>query len=287
MGFPSQNFEKIYRNNMVDVQRFLEKRHAGHYRVYNLCSERNYDESCFNNNVGCYPFDDHQAPPFHLIFEFCQDIDAWLKKDPANIAAVHCKAGKGRTGLMVCCYLIFSKMFPNAYEALRYYGMIRTKNTRGLTIPSQIRYVFYFEESLQKGLTFRTLPVKRLKINLLRLTSLPNLGITGRCEPWFRLKCGSVVYSSKDDNMEYPRDGPLEFQLEDIYVVGDVKLEFFSKGLLNMQTKLFSCWFNTYFVATDEVFVLEKYMLDKAWKDKDHKIFDPDFALEIETEKAL
>lgn len=38
MGFPSEKLESIYRNSMTEVQRFLQERHANHYRVYNLYS---------------------------------------------------------------------------------------------------------------------------------------------------------------------------------------------------------------------------------------------------------
>jgi hypothetical protein len=36
MGFPADGTEAIYRNDMVDVQRFFNQRHEGHYKVYNL-----------------------------------------------------------------------------------------------------------------------------------------------------------------------------------------------------------------------------------------------------------
>lgn len=47
---PYPQVEGLYRNSMPDVQRFFDTRHAGHYRVYNLCSERDYDISKFDGN---------------------------------------------------------------------------------------------------------------------------------------------------------------------------------------------------------------------------------------------
>lgn len=36
-GFPSSAFEGLYRNTMSETQRFLNKRHKDHYKIYNLC----------------------------------------------------------------------------------------------------------------------------------------------------------------------------------------------------------------------------------------------------------
>ncbi|XP_029153851.1 phosphatidylinositol 3,4,5-trisphosphate 3-phosphatase and protein-tyrosine-phosphatase PTEN1 isoform X3 [Arachis hypogaea] len=58
----------------------------------------------------------------------------------------HYKAGKGRTGLMVCSYLTYSGM--TADEALQLYAERRTTNNEGVSIPSQRRYVRYFESVL-------------------------------------------------------------------------------------------------------------------------------------------
>ena len=41
-----------------------------------------------------------------MIREFCEDAAAFLGGANGRTIAVHCKAGRGRTGLMVCAYLL-------------------------------------------------------------------------------------------------------------------------------------------------------------------------------------
>jgi phosphatidylinositol-3,4,5-trisphosphate 3-phosphatase/dual-specificity protein phosphatase PTEN len=158
MGFPSEGKEAAYRNPMSEVYRFLETFHKGHYKVYNLCSERAYDPAVFHNNVARYPFDDHNAPPLKLIYECCRDIDAWMKDHPSNIACIHCKAGKGRTGVIIASWLQYNNEWPDADKALAFYAAARTHNQKGVTIPSQIRYVRYFGAALKRKGGFNEQP---------------------------------------------------------------------------------------------------------------------------------
>jgi len=116
---------------------------------------RSYDIQKFHGRVGLYPFDDHNAPPIEKIKPFCDDVSQWLNADPQNVAVVHCKAGKGRTGVMICCYILHSRLYSDAATALQFYGAYRTENQKGVTIPSQIRYVGYYAELVSKNQTYQ------------------------------------------------------------------------------------------------------------------------------------
>ena len=152
MGFPSIGCETVYRNSLTDVIEFFHTYHNDKVKVYNLCLEKDriYSKSLFSkSSVGLFPATDHNPCPIKLILEFCIDICLFLLKNPKSVAAVHCKAGKGRTGVMICSYLVFSHLCESSEKAFRYYARIRTKDNTGVTIPSQKRYIKYFETFLQ------------------------------------------------------------------------------------------------------------------------------------------
>ncbi|PON40796.1 Atypical dual specificity phosphatase, subfamily A [Parasponia andersonii] len=146
MSFPAERMRAMYRNPLWQVKSVLDMRHHDHYRIYNLCIEENYNPSHFHGRVEAYPFDDNHVPPLHMIKLFCKDVSTWLSSDPKNIAVIHCMAGKGRTGLMVCAYLVYGGM--SAEDALQLYAHKRTTNNEGVSIPSQRRYVGYWAHVL-------------------------------------------------------------------------------------------------------------------------------------------
>ncbi|XP_061167290.1 phosphatidylinositol 3,4,5-trisphosphate 3-phosphatase and dual-specificity protein phosphatase PTEN-like [Saccostrea echinata] len=304
MGFPAEKLEGVYRNKMADVVNFLDERHKDHYRVYNLCSERSYDVAKFHNRVVSYPFDDHNPPRLELIKPFCEDLDDWLRQDGRNIAAIHCKAGKGRTGVMICAYMLHRKKFTDSDAALKYYGQTRTRDEKGVTIPSQVRYVEYYGYMIRHNLQYK--PVTLL-LRAIDFFTIP-MHNGGTCCPFFEVFQLKVkVYTSK--TYEDIRKGQDKFSMatdQSVPLCGDIKVVFYNKPrLTKKKEKMFQFWFNTFFVGKDDynppsqysngkspttedprvskylTLTLSKAELDKANKDKSHKFFSPNFKVRL------
>jgi phosphatidylinositol-3,4,5-trisphosphate 3-phosphatase/dual-specificity protein phosphatase PTEN len=293
MGFPSENVEAAFRNPMKEVLRFLDSFHKDHYKVYNLCSERHYDHEKFYNRVEVFPFDDHNAPPFELIMQFCLSVEEWLAQDDRNIAVIHCKAGKGRTGLMISAWMLYSKEWASAKDALNFYAAMRTYNQKGVTIPSQIRYVYYFEESLKVApenktlllnkVTFHTLPkVAHVQDINFYVNVGKTLVFTFKDHEEKLRKSGRQALEVKRTTKRNKRDGDDDeeeesavFDCGSIPVFGDINIEFSEKS-----SKIFAFWFSSLFVK-DNRLVLKKEELDKAHKDTSHKSYHQNFRIEL------
>ncbi|EDQ86125.1 uncharacterized protein MONBRDRAFT_38555 [Monosiga brevicollis MX1] len=280
MGFPAEGREGIYRNHMRDVKRFFDYRCKDHYRVYNLCSERDYDPQKFYGRVAKYPFDDHNAPPFLLMQPFCEDVHQYLSEDSRNVAVIHCKAGKGRTGVMISAYLMHCGLFEKTEEALEFYGHARTMNGKGVTIPSQVRYVHYYGRYVREQREFEPIPLIMKRIILHGIPDFKD----GTCVPQFTLRHGPQhVLTFKSGWYEgiSREQGTATLELKPhTPVCGDVKLEFIHRKGSSGKEKMFHLWFNTFFIVNNRFYAAQSEV-DKANKDKKNKIYPEGFAIEI------
>jgi len=283
MGFPSIKLEGVYRNNMTDVQQFFETRHKGRYKVYNLCSERAYESTYFGGRVERFPFDDHNAPPFEIMTPFCRSADEWLSAHQDNVIVVHCKAGKGRTGVMICAYLVYSGACKTAQESLDFYAKSRTYDNEGVTIPSQRRFVKYYGDFVNGGARV-PFPNQRIILDEIVFHGVP------KNASHFAYKIKDAYGKELLSARESPR--PMASRLiftacKGLELTDDFKVIFSEDNEQNFvvpvkkkEKDLFHFWLNCNFMAKPSC-VITKDTIDRANKDKKHRSYPKDFRIEI------
>ncbi len=164
MAFPASGLEAVWRNHIDDVAEMLKTYHEGNYKIWNL-SERTYDYSKFDNQLMDFGFPDHHSPPLKMLFEIVLTMYEWLR-DKMHVAAVHCmvswkrrpnkkkekkrgylrfsQGGKGRTGTVICAYLLYVNRFATPDDAFAYFATKRSAIEKGVTQPSQKRHARLF-----------------------------------------------------------------------------------------------------------------------------------------------
>jgi phosphatidylinositol-3,4,5-trisphosphate 3-phosphatase/dual-specificity protein phosphatase PTEN len=172
----------------------LELKHQGYYRIYNL-SNRTYDYKKFNGVVKSYKWVDHHAPNMETLFEICADMYEYLNKSKKRVIVVHCNAGKGRTGTSIACFMMYAGFMKNAEDAIRYYGRKRFTCGLGITQPSQIRYVKYFEK-IYAGIinSPNSMVLKSVKVR-----TVPSMNGKS-CKPYLeieRMSDNKIIFSGK------------------------------------------------------------------------------------------
>ena len=171
MGFPASGVEGMFRNSVVEVAQFLLEKHQDRFMIYNL-SERTYDYSLFHDQVMHLPlwksfFDSRRfstlvspiittplfyscSPSSSLSTRGSVQIPrtlwqciAWYASFPRPLPHISLQAGKGRTGTIIACYLIYAGLVSGPTEALEYYASQRSHINKGVTRPSQKRFAPY------------------------------------------------------------------------------------------------------------------------------------------------
>jgi len=247
MGVPATGVQGFFRNPLLDVARFFNERHPNKYRIYNCCPEMPYPLKPFRYQVVHFQIKDHTPPTMEDFIAFLRDARDFVDENAMNVIAVHCKAGKGRTGSLICAWLLYAKICSTPKEALDMFALQRTDpnlrgSLRGVETPSQKRYInqlfvhlvrcntFLDSETLpylpaKPNITLRTLHLDR---NLLKVSTLKVARIRVLVE------CFEATSGHFEKIIETPgfdptrRDVPLN-----IVVSGDVRVSIFEELDIN------------------------------------------------------
>lgn len=161
-------------------------------------------------------------------------------------------------------------------EALHLYAVRRTKDMKGVTIPSQRRYVHYVGKWMELGGTEpnprQTLILKKIKFP----TPSTNMILSYKIMKQDK----ELVYRSNEkiNTNTFSNNGFIEIGCE-VTLRDDIKLIIQRKDT-NLKKKLLQLWFNIDFIENNYA-AFPKFELDKIQKDKKNIIFDADMKLEL------
>jgi len=214
-----------------------------------------------------------------MIPQFCKHAEDWMNEHPENIVAIHCKAGKGRTGVLICCLLLWLKKFDDPDEAMDFYGEQRTHNGKGVTIPSQKRFIRYFHKTITEGTPppHTTSLLQKITVN----------GVSTFEDTHFALQIesnGSVIkYLKKGDKglVYVLGKDSVTLDLGVVPVSGNTKVTLFKPG--KKKELLVHFWFHCHYM-TEPSFKMIKHEIDKAVSDRQHKVFPENFSIEVNFE---
>ena len=306
-SFPSTGLWSLYRNPIEKVAAFLDAKHPGKYKLYNLCSEKTYPTSHFHDRVERFTIDDHNVPSLEDMRRFAASVKAWLSADPENVIVVHCKGGKGRTGTMICVWLVEAGVFTDARESLDYFGCRRTDTNvgdkfQGVETPSQSRYVGYYEAMRTRHGGRAPAPPARVTLKRITVRGMMYVGQGNGDDFWLTVSQGrsNPVFSA---HLGLRRNCAVAYDPErDVLVIGgladcpalegDVRILFQTSSRTvpkGYEKCPFYFWFNTSFLEGGEgaspSLSLAREDLDNPHKQKTWHCFRQGFRVDVEFER--
>ncbi|RWS07344.1 phosphatidylinositol 3:4:5-trisphosphate 3-phosphatase and dual-specificity protein phosphatase PTEN-like protein, partial [Dinothrombium tinctorium] len=149
-----------------------------------------------------------------------------------------------RTGVMIAAYLLHKRLCENAKDALAFYGEKRTYDAKGVTIPSQRRWVEYYGQLVNSGAKLRKVT---LVLHTICLDPIPvHTGVI--CARVFDYNRKITQIELKTEDSSKKSKTLCQHLKIPLLVSGDTKIEFWKHPPLGKKEKMFALWFHTFFV---------------------------------------
>ena len=132
--------------------------------------------------------------------------------------------------MMVCCYLVHSEVSPTALSAMELFATKRTYDGEGVTIPSQRRYVCYYELVKKQG--YPQFPT--IKLESIQISTTKYVKLSSDSAPYCKVfQNGKEIFQSNPVKSEKGVD--LVIDCKDTDVTGDFKVYLFDKSLTKVK----------------------------------------------------
>ncbi|GEQ72158.1 hypothetical protein JCM33374_g5844 [Metschnikowia sp. JCM 33374] len=276
---PSDNFvSNIFRSPVDRVVSHLNRYKTGnqiHWHIWNLRGEGSgyTTADVAEDNWSFYPFPDHSPPSISLLIGITQEINNFFKLSPKNVALIHCREGKGRSGTVCCAYLMYEAKLKGVYisvdEAIAMFTRRRMRKFfgMGVSISSQVKYLNYwktylsFSEKMVKNfmdfhardsVPFDLCRSVITKITVVRPTSLLILS-KFKLSTYVENKNGLEVEQLHTQSLRFPNISAnssyldVEINIPITSQMKDIKISF------ERQFCLAYTWFNLYFETLGEM----------------------------------
>ncbi|OIW28781.1 phosphatases II [Coniochaeta ligniaria NRRL 30616] len=206
---PSQTYpQRAYRNPLDRLVAFLDSRHGDGWAIWEFRAEgTGYPDEAVYNRIRHYPWPDHHPPPFALVPMIMASMRNWLREGGGEAAGrdmeshegregksdkvivVHCKAGKGRSGSMACSFLV-SECGWSVEDALARFTERRMRPGfgKGVSIPSQLRWIGYVDRWTKGGKKYVDREVEVVEIHVWGLRNGVKVGVEGFVDEGKKIK---------------------------------------------------------------------------------------------------
>jgi protein-tyrosine phosphatase len=206
------------RNDVRIIADFVHETYGQHFYLINL-HEQCYDAGLFDNQVLFLPCPDHCAPRLSYFLSITGSMVEIRDRDPDVVFFVHCKAGRGRSGMILVAYDLRIGYISSASEGILTVNAKRSPDGIGISIPSQSRFLRYFERLCQDGA-----PIHR-RIRIFGVEFLPGLNR----EMYFVISTG-IPFEDPDGEKVTFTGNAIHFREVDLIVENEFFIRLYDTG---------------------------------------------------------